>query len=124
MKKIYICLGIVSILTFSGCGKKEPESAAKEEATAPATAPATIDDANAATVTGKVAFSGDKPTMRNIDMSANPACARAHSGAPPKSEEVVVNDNGTLKNVFVWVKSGLPERQWPVPSTPAKVAGP
>jgi len=122
MKKIYICLGIVSILTFSGCGKKE-ESAAKEEASAPATAPAAaVDEANAATVTGKVAFSGDKPAMRTIDMSANPACARAHAGSPPKSEEVVVNDNGTLKNVFVWVKSGLPERAWPVPSTPVELA--
>ena len=63
----------------------------------------------------KCSFAGDKPAMKNIDMSANPACARAHAGAPQKSEEVVVNDNGTLKNVFVWVKAGVPDRQWPVP---------
>ena len=30
----------------------------------------------------------------------------------------MVNDNGTLKNAFVWIKSGLPDKQWPVPTTP------
>ena len=53
------------------------------------------DEANGATVTGKVAFTGDKPKMATMDMSANPACERAHKDAPQKSEEVVVNANGT-----------------------------
>ena len=48
--------------------------------------------------------------MKTIDMSANPVCTRAHASSPQKSEEVVVNDNGTLKNVFVWVKAGLPDK--------------
>ena len=55
--------------------------------------------------------------MATLDMSANPACERAHKGEPVHSEEVVVNGNGTLKNVFVWVKSGLPEgAQWATPA--------
>jgi plastocyanin len=49
-------------------------------------------------------------------MSANPVCMRSHT-TPQKSEEVMVNDNGTLKNAFVWIKSGLPDKQWPVPTT-------
>jgi hypothetical protein len=109
-------------MLVAGCGGSKPPETAKEEAAAPASAPAAIDEANAATVTGKVSFTGEKPTPRTLDMSANPACARAHAGAPPKSEEVVVNGNGTLKNVFVWVKAGLPDRQWPVPSTPVDLA--
>ena len=39
---------------------------------------------DAATVTGKVAFAGDKPAMKNISMDATPACARAHT-TPQKS---------------------------------------
>jgi plastocyanin len=35
------------------------------------------------------------------------------------SEEVVVNPNGTLKNVYVYVKSGLGDKKFPAPSTPA-----
>jgi len=121
MKSIFVSTLAASALFVAGCGGGKTETP-KEEAAAPATAPtATIDQANAATVTGKVSFSGAKPAMRNIDMSANPACARAHAGAPPHSEEVVVNDNNTLKNVFVWVKAGVPDQQWPVPSTPVEL---
>ena len=105
-------------LILSGCGGGETKKEESKAAPPPAAAPA-VDEASAATVTGKVSFTGEKPKVANIDMSANPACARAHSGAPAKSEEVVINDNGTLKNVLVYVKSGLPDRQWPTPSTAA-----
>jgi len=122
MNKVLLSCGITYAILLGGCGGGKAPETAKEEAATPASAPAVIDEANAATLTGKISFSGEKPAARTLDMSANPACARAHAGAPPKSEEVVVNANGTLKNVFVWVKSGLPDRQWPVPSTPVDLA--
>src|SRR5262249_12830949 len=109
MKKIWIGVGLACVLTFAGCGGSEKTETAKApESAAPAAGgggAATPDEANGATVTGKVAFTGDAPKMASIDMSANPVCMRAHPTAQ-KSEEVVVNGNGTLRNVFVWVKSG------------------
>ena len=45
-------------------------------------------------------------------------CTKAHAASPAKTEDVVVNDNNTLKYVFVWVKSGLPDQTWQVPTTP------
>ncbi len=111
---------LASLLSLAGCGSRDQSqnTAAKEEAGKAASGTgATADLTNGATVTGKVAFAGPAPVMRNIDMSANPACARAHS-SPQKSEEVVVNGNGTLRNVFIWVKSGLPAGQeWQTPSS-------
>src|SRR5437016_9211159 len=114
MRKFLIGCSAASLLLLWGCGgSKETSEAPKTEA--PAAAPAAaVNDADAATVTGKVSFTGDKPAMKNISMDATPACARAHT-TPQKSQEVVVNDNGTLRNVFVWVKSGLPDKQWPKP---------
>ena len=49
---------------------------------------------------GKVTFTGTPPPMREI---ANAVC---HAGATAaiKEESVVVNANGTLRNVFVYVK--------------------
>jgi hypothetical protein len=120
MKSIFASVLAASALLIAGCGgSKSPETAKEEAASAPPAA--TVDDATAATLTGKVNFAGAKPVEKSIDMSANPACARAHAGAPQKSEEVVVNGNGTLKNVFVWVKAGLPDKQWPIPSTPVEL---
>jgi hypothetical protein len=61
-----------------------------------------------ATIGGRIRFTGAKPTMPRIDMSEEAKCAAKYTGAPPTSEAVVVNANGTLANVFVYVKSGLP----------------
>src|SRR5215831_18779347 len=97
-------------LTLAGCSTPEP--ARQAEAPGPAAAP---DLANGATITGKVAFAGPKPTVKNLDMSAVPTCMRAHPDGQP-SEEVVVNPNDTLKNAFVWVKSGLPNQRWQTPT--------
>jgi plastocyanin len=113
MRNLWISVGITSALLLASCGgSKTEEKAAEATSSAPT---ATIDEANGATVTGKVEFTGTKPVMRNISMDATPACARAHS-TPQKSEEVVVNDNGTLRYAFVWVKAGLPDVQWPMPT--------
>lgn len=57
-------------------------------------------------VTGKVAFDGAAPKMARLNMNADPVCMKAHKD-PVFSEEVVVNKNGTLKNVLVYVKDGL-----------------
>src|SRR5438034_4471727 len=59
------------------------------------------------TINGKVKFTGAKPAMPKIDMTEEPKCKAKYQGVPT-DETVVVNANGTLANVFVYVKSGLP----------------
>src|SRR5450755_1850593 len=120
MTKLWITCGAAAALLLVSCGGSK-EEAKKEETAAPAAAPSAVDDANAATITGKVSFSGTKPTPRTIDMSANPACARVHT-TPQKSEEAVINDNGTVRYAFVWVKKGVPDKQWPTPATSVALA--
>ena len=61
-------------------------------------------------VTGKVTFEGTPPAPQLIKMDADPVCASQNPKGLP-SEEVIVNPNGTLKNVFVYVKEGLPAGQ-------------
>ena len=77
---------------------------------------ATIDEANGATISGKVIFTGDKPAMPTIDMSANPMCERQHS-TPQHAETVVLNLNSTIRYTFVWIKEGLPQARWAPPQT-------
>ena len=120
MKKIWMGVGLACALALAGCGGENKTEAPKAaDSGAPAGgALKTPDEANGATITGKVAFDGAKPKLATLDMSANPVCMRAHASAPPKAEDAVVNENGTLKYVFVWVKSGLPDGNWAVPTTP------
>lgn len=118
MKKYSIVCGIVCALLLTSCGGTKPqsESAApkNEPAKTAAGTPPGVDEANAGTISGKVSFTGKKPVMKTIDMSAVPACVKEHG--PSKSEEIVVNGNDTLKYVFVWLKSGVPEGTWAPPA--------
>src|SRR2546421_3055150 len=70
-----------------------------------------------ATIAGKIKFTGAKPANPKIDMSEEPKC-KAKYQAPPTEETVVVNPNGTLANVFVYVKSGLPASYTAAPTGP------
>ncbi len=69
-----------------------------------------------ATISGSVKFTGKAPRARPIDMAgADAKCAELHGGKRLKPETVVVNDNGTLRNVFVWVKTGIEGWSFPMP---------
>jgi plastocyanin len=74
--------------------------------------------ASAGDVTGKVAFKGKAPEMSRLRMDADRFCKSAHK-SPVVSEEVVVNKNGTLKNVLVYVKDGLGGKKFSAPGQKA-----
>ncbi len=69
---------------------------------------------HAATITGKALFEGTAPTPENIKMGADPKCQLAHPNGLA-GEEVVVNSNGTLKNVFIYAKEGLAGKTFDTP---------
>lgn len=99
------------LVCLAGCGSQPAEE--KQEAALPI---ATMDEANGATISGKVQFIGEKPSMPMIDMSANPMCERQHS-TPQPAETVVINPNGTVRYALVWISSGLPKARWMPPQT-------
>ena len=75
--------------------------------------------AYAGDVTGKVSFSGTAPKGTKLRMDADKVCKAAHK-EPVQGEEVVVNANGTLKNVLVYVKDGLKVKKFNAPKDKVK----
>jgi plastocyanin len=61
----------------------------------------------AADLTGTVKYTGPAPKTNIVKMNADPNCLKEAAGAKVTKEDVVVNSNGTLANVFVYVKSGV-----------------
>ena len=109
------CIFAVSLLFLAACGSvTQPKT---EDASLP---PAHVDPLTAGVISGRVLFQGEAPVMPVIDMSSNPQCERQHL-TPQKAEVVVVNSNGTLRNVFVWIKHGLPRARWTPPAESAKL---
>lgn len=71
---------------------------------------------HAATVTGKITFQGTAPAAQAIKADADPTCKMMHPGGL-SSDQVIVNPDGTLKNVFIYVKKGLEGKTFETPKT-------
>ncbi len=69
-------------------------------------------------ITGTIKFEGTAPKAKVIRMDADAMCLAKQKDAV-YSQTFVLGEGGTLGNVFVYVKSGLGNMQYPVPSEPA-----
>lgn len=69
-------------------------------------------------IQGKVDFEGARPKLEQINLEmADPVCVAGHS-EPIYEEDGAVNSDGTLPNVFLYIKDGLKEKL-PPPAKPA-----
>ena len=98
----FLALAVVGSVA---CGGKKEETVAT-----PAAGPTWKPTGNEGNVTGTIAFAGAAPAPRKLDTSNDAACGEA------LTNDVLVA-NGKLQNVFVYVKSGLPEANFEVPAT-------
>ena len=120
---------LIAVLVALGCGGGKPQDASattpgRSDSAAPPTqlAQATPDSAQgsamaqgSATIRGTVTFTGSAPAQERVRMDADPQCLLQHK-EPVHKEDVVVNPNGTLRYVFVYVKQGLEDRTFQTPS--------
>jgi plastocyanin len=70
-------------------------------------------------VSGRVLFKGTPPPRRAISMSGEAACRKP--GGETYTEELIVNGDGTLRNVYIRVSSGLGDRVFAPPAVPGVV---
>jgi plastocyanin len=115
-----VAVALVGAMAATACGGGTGEKAAPSATTsAPAAEPAAapVDEATAATVTGKVVLEGAPGKNDPIRMNADPVCVRENKGTQLQ-ETFVVGDGGSLGNVFVYVKDGLGSRTFTAPSAP------
>jgi hypothetical protein len=78
-----------------------------------------VDEAKAGSVTGRVLFEGNPPESAPLTMASDPACAAANAGGM-RVETYMVRDGG-LDNVFVYIKDGLGNYYFDVPTAPVKL---
>ncbi len=108
-------ISLATLLLFSGCGKKE-EVSEQPSGTGPVTAGVPVDPATVGTLTGKVTFEGEKPKLKAIAMDQDPVCVKKHAAGPAHFEDGEVNADGTVPNVFVYIKEGADKFKFPAAS--------
>lgn len=116
-KKMMVWLSIIAttMLMFGCSSEKAPEPTETPAATATAPAGTPVDQATVGSVTGKINFTGTKPKLAVIHMDQDPVCVAKHKG-PVHVEDGAVNDDGTVPDVFVYVKDGADKYAWPTPT--------
>jgi plastocyanin len=87
---------------------------------APRTA-APVDPATNGAVAGRVTLQGTPPPSRVVRVDGDKTCATIVPGARHTIPEYEVGEGGGLGNVFVYVKTGLEGRSFPVPAEPVVV---
>lgn len=91
----------------------------------PAAATPAVDPATAGSITASVIFDGAPPPVAMVRLDADRKCVTANGAAERPAESIVlgpqINANEphrSLQNVFVYVKDGLGNLAFPVPTEP------
>ena len=119
---------IANLLTFCagaavliGCSGSGPSAAESKKAETPS--PATyfkVDPATAGSISGKISWSGAKPAPKKIVMNEEAECVKMHPGGL-FAEDLVVNADGTLANVFVYLKTGMEGKNFEPVTVPVAI---
>jgi plastocyanin len=106
-------LAIVLAAAFHfACSGSAPDPSASLPAAPP------VDPATVAALTGTITLDGTPPPSEVIRLDGDPKCVALAGGEERRTSYFVMGDGGTLQNVFVYVKEGLPPGMYPVPPTP------
>lgn len=109
----------------TGKSTKEKDKSPPTDGTArpkPANQVAFPKDKAVGQVSGRVLFEGKAPMRGVLDISSKAECTKLHGDSKTIPDEaVIVDDNGgtlTVRNVFVYVREGLENYKFDVPSEP------
>ena len=107
-------IAVLALTVTAGCSRGEKPPAKPLPADA-----RRVDAAKAGSVTGRVHIEGPLPENALLDMSGDAVCVREQKQGV--RAETFVSENGSLGNVFVYVKDGLGNYAFEAPSEPVKL---
>lgn len=117
---VLLCSGILA-----GCGGSDTDdgSATEDAAAAPSTPAEGLIAANTSGSAGEnsnglsgiVTFAGPRPERAVLQTESDAKCAAMHTDAPLLSDKTIVNEDGGVQNVFVYIKNA-PEGDYPIPT--------
>jgi hypothetical protein len=108
----------VRILTLGFCVLAGASWAAGCSAPPPAPQASSASTTDTAAISGVVRFAGTPPAPGTIRLDGDKTCVELNGSNQRQVSEIHVGENGTLQNVFVYVKDGLNGRTYAPPAEP------
>lgn len=105
---------LAAALASAACGGPPPAAPVAAETSA-------VDPSSAATISGRVRFSGPAPAAEFLRLDADKGCVSLNGADHLPADTVLVRDDGALQNAFVYIASGLEKRTFPIPSDPVVI---
>jgi len=107
-------VGVVVVALGAGAAACGGGSADDATSAPPAPLMSPVDAATAGNIIGRITFEDTPPQPGVILMDSDPNCVEP--GVTATDETLVVGAAGALRNVFVYVKDGLGDLRFPIPS--------
>ena len=117
LKDLRTYVGALSLLVIgllSGCSGEQKATPA-----APPPDAKRVDEARAGHLSGRVAFEGTPPQNNRIPVASDPICARENKDGV--TLDTILVTNGGLENVFVYIKDGLGNYYFDIPTDAVKL---
>lgn len=105
--------GLLAVLVLLGCGGDTSRAPAPRQ-------PTPLDRATLGTIAGEVRVEGAVPPQTDVRFGGSAECLAAHDGGRVPSGDLLVRD-GLLQGAFVWVKDGLGDRVFAIPTVPVVI---
>jgi hypothetical protein len=106
---MFMCISACALFSFA-CGGGDSAKPTRQ--------PTPLDLSTTGIISGVVQFDGAAPEQTIAQLSGWSECAVQHPEGNPKAGDVLVS-NGKLQNAMVYIKDGLGDRVFAVPTTPA-----
>ncbi len=110
---VFFSCALATLITVASCGSAPTPPAVK------AGAGKHVDPATAGAITGHVSFEGAPPTVSTIRMGVvDPACVQAAGSNQTAGDAAIIAPDGSLGDVFVYVKDALDDYTFDPPAAP------
>jgi plastocyanin len=115
-------LGLALAVSVAACGgSQETSSTSATPSAAGASGGQKVDTSKAGSIKGTAVLDGAAPDNAVIKMNADPVCLREAKGEQKQETFLVGSDGKSLANVFVYIKDGLGNYSFDVPTEAATI---
>ena len=107
---------LASMAALAACG-----GSATSPPPAPGPAASPVDAATAGRIAGRVRFEGVVPAAEVVRIGGDKNCVSLNGKDEQPADAIIVGQDSALRNVFVYVKTGLEKVTFPVPNEPVVI---